>query len=169
MGPDLNAPDSPDLPDASGDSGFALEPAPAAPKPIRSNDDQRLTVPEPLPVRLNAIADVRLPCPPGVDAAMDALYVSLLKFERLRSDEFHLFYRADNHNLIFQVHNRPVGHDRLAPTMIEVDSLDPLQRHFVDTEFPFQWMRGLTPGGDYLLFQDPAGNWIGVSQRRIVS
>jgi hypothetical protein len=40
--------------------------------------DRRARMPEPLPVRLVAVADVRLPAPAGVERALDAFYVDLL-------------------------------------------------------------------------------------------
>jgi hypothetical protein len=40
--------------------------------------DSRPLMPEPLPVRLVAVADVRLPAPAGVERALDAFYVDLL-------------------------------------------------------------------------------------------
>jgi len=45
--------------------------APGAPDP-------RPLMPEPLPVRLVAVADVRLPAPAGVERALDAFYADLL-------------------------------------------------------------------------------------------
>lgn len=44
--------------------------------------DPRVRMPEPLPVRLVAVADVRLPAPAGVERALDAFYVDLLGFVR---------------------------------------------------------------------------------------
>jgi hypothetical protein len=40
--------------------------------------DARRQMPEPLPVRLVAVADVRLPAPAGVERALDAFYLDLL-------------------------------------------------------------------------------------------
>ena len=48
----------------------------------RSEPDARRQMPEPLPVRLVAVADVRLPAPAGVERALDAFYVDLLGFVR---------------------------------------------------------------------------------------
>lgn len=132
--------------------------------------DRRPTLPEPLPVRLIAVADVRLPCPaePALRAPLDAFYVGLLKFRRLPSDEFHHFYQADNHALILQAHTRPVQHDRLAPTMIEVDGRQAIHQQLLESETEHEWMRGLTPGTDFLLLKDPAGNWVGILERTLV-
>jgi hypothetical protein len=129
--------------------------------------DRRPTMPEPLPVRLIAVADVRLPCPPEkeVGEMLDAFYVGLLKFRRLPSDEFHHFYLSDNYALILQAHNRPVQRERVAPTMIEVEDRKTIHQQLIEREYPYEWMRDLTPGADYLLLQDPAGNWVGILQR----
>ena len=45
--------------------------------------DNRARMPEPLPVRLVAIEDVRLPAPAKIEEKLDAFYVTLLQFERL--------------------------------------------------------------------------------------
>lgn len=128
-------------------------------------------MPEPLPVRLIAVADVRLPCPPPdpqLTRLLDAFYVEVLKFRRLPSDEFHHFFLADNYALILQAHNRPVQRERLTPTMIEVLDGRAVREQLVEREIPHEWMRGLTPGADFLLTQDPAGNWVGVIERTAV-
>lgn len=137
---------------------------------FRPSPDSRPVMPEPLPVRLIAVADVRLPCPPEKEltASLDWFYVELLKFRRLPSDEFHHFFLADNYALILQAHNRPVQRDRLTPTMIEVLDGQVVRQQLIDREHPHEWMRGLTPGGDYLLTQDPAGNWVGILERTVV-
>lgn len=132
--------------------------------------DRRPTLPEPLPVRLISVADVRLPCPadPTLGPALDDFYVRLLQFRRLPSDEHHHFFMSDNHALILQAQNRPVQHDRIAPTMIEVDHRQPIRQHLLEHQIEHEWMRGLTAGGDYLLLQDPAGNWVGILERSTV-
>lgn len=144
-----------------------LEPSRIAFRPTR---DLRPVIPEPLPVRLVAVADVRLPCPSERETGelLDWFYVDLLGFRRLASDEFHHFYLSDNYALILQSHNRPVQRERVSPTMIEVDDRRTIRDRLVEREYPFEWLRGLTPGGDYLLLQDPAGNWVAILQRTVV-
>lgn len=44
--------------------------------------DARPRMPEPPPVRLVAIADVRLPASAGLETELDAFYIGLLRFER---------------------------------------------------------------------------------------
>lgn len=46
-------------------------------------DDARPRMPEPLPVRLVSVDDVRLPASAGVEVLLNAFYVELLGFERL--------------------------------------------------------------------------------------
>jgi hypothetical protein len=67
---------------------------------VESKPDARPRVPEPLPVRLTAIEDVRLPAPAGVETELDAFYVGILEFQRVEGE---LTYRADNFDLRFEI------------------------------------------------------------------
>src|SRR5688500_8447719 len=51
-------------------------------RPLPPVHDPRPRLLEPLPVRLIAVEDVRLPAPAGVETKLDAFYVVLLGFER---------------------------------------------------------------------------------------
>jgi hypothetical protein len=57
--------------DEAGGSGF------------RAPDDRRARMPEPLPVRVLAVEDVRLPATAGLESQLDSFYVGLLGFERV--------------------------------------------------------------------------------------
>ena len=57
-----------------------LEPAPAT--SFRPAVDRRPRMPEPLPVKLVAVADVRLLSAAGLERRLDAFYVGLFGFER---------------------------------------------------------------------------------------
>jgi hypothetical protein len=135
-------------------------------QPVR---DTRPHIPPPLPVSLVAVADVRLPAPPGIRDRLDRFYVEILGFQRLPSDDQHHCYQAENHCLILQVHERPVTHDRLSPTMVLVQHLQEVRDRLIEREVPFEPMRGLTPGGDYLLLRDPAGNWVGIASSPVIA
>jgi hypothetical protein len=56
----------------------AIELADVADGASPGEPDRRARMPEPLPVRLVAVADVRLPAPAGAERALDAFYVDLL-------------------------------------------------------------------------------------------
>jgi hypothetical protein len=132
--------------------------------------DNRVRMPEPLPVRLVAVADVALLAPPGIEAALDALYVGILRFERVAptADE-PLTYRAENFVLRFEVSDeQPVVHESLRPQGVEVESLRDTEHALIDAEIEYTRQRGLTPGSETLLVLDPAGNWLEISEIRRV-
>src|SRR2546423_9703004 len=76
--------------------------------------DRRVRIPEPLPVRIIAVADVRLPAPAGVETELDAFYVEFLGFERVPSLA-EPTYRSENFLLSFAIAEPPVVHDSLRP------------------------------------------------------
>jgi hypothetical protein len=137
-------------------------------KPLDVTPDRRPTLPQPLPVRLVAVADVRLPCPldPEVLQLLDGFYVECLKMVRIAGDETTRTYQADNFCLILQGQEGIVHREKLEPTMIEVDDRKTFQDAIIEREMEFEWMRGLVLGGDFILVKDPAGNWIGVLEHR---
>ena len=129
--------------------------------------DRRPRIPEPLPVRLVAVEDVRLPTPPGLEERLDALYVGLLGFERVAGE---LAYRAENLTLRFQpTGHRPVVHESLRPQGIEVHSLIEAEHKLIEAEIEYSRQRGLTPGQETLLLLDPAGNWIEIAEARLIA
>src|SRR4051812_41492244 len=70
--------------------------------------DQRPLIPEPPPVRLHAVEDVRLPAVVGLEKELDAFYVDLLEFERDASAGESVAYRAENFRLRIEVVQSPV-------------------------------------------------------------
>lgn len=128
--------------------------------------DDRPRMPDPLPVWLTAVEDVRLPTPPGIEADLDAIYVELLQFEKVEGE---LAYHADNFTLRFEVMTeRPMVHDSLRAQGIEILSLSEMEKKLVEREIDYTRQKGLTPGSETLLFLDPAGNWLEISERRLV-
>jgi hypothetical protein len=83
------------------DTPIALEPAGGESLPEL---DRRRRMPEPLPVRLVSVADVRLPATAGLERQLDAFYVGLLGFERegvARKPKVQLDpTRSTNHQLV---------------------------------------------------------------------
>jgi hypothetical protein len=129
--------------------------------------DRRARMDEPLPVRLIAIADVRLKAPAGVEKQLDLFYVTMLGFERMAPPE-ELIYRADNFLLKFQLAERPVVHDSLRAIAIEVVSLREAEQKLIDAELEYTRQRGISPGGDSLVLLDPAGNWVELVEQRVL-
>jgi hypothetical protein len=144
---------------------FELEPGVEDFKPVLDN---RFRMPEPLPVRLVAVEDIRLPSPTGIEEKLDAFYVELLQFERLRDPGEPIAFRADNFILRFDVADRPVVHESLRPTQIEVPSLQEAEKKLLELELEYTRQRGMTPGEESLLMIDPAGNWIELQEYRVI-
>ena len=140
-----------------------LEPAPDNFKPVI---DRRPRVPEPLPVKLVAVEDCRLPAPAGVEVQLDRFYVGLWGFERVESE---LAYRAENFLLSFDLFERPVEHESLRPLGIEVPSIADAERKLVDEKIDYVRQRGVNAGAETLLVRDPAGNWVELLETRAIA
>ena len=129
--------------------------------------DRRPRVPEPLPVRLVAIKDVRLEAPAGVERDLDALYGALLGMERVYGEA--IVYRAENFDLYVDVLEPPIPRVDFRPLRVLVKSLDELEPKLIDAKLEYVRRRGLMPGDEALVLQDAAGNWVEVTQVRPVA
>src|SRR3989442_13852823 len=97
----------------------AVELEPLEPSPeqfqFKPTVDRRPRVPEPLPVKLVAVADARLPAAAGLEQKLDAFYVRLLGFERRHDEpdrprgEAAISYPADNFTLHPSGEGPPLG------------------------------------------------------------
>ena len=148
-----------------------LEPATGQFKPVA---DRRPRVPEPLPVKLVAVADAHLPAAAGLERKLDAFYVGLFGFERTagaagagESTEA-IAYRADNFTLHIDVHEPPVKRIDLRPLAVEVPSLGALEEKLVEAEAEYERHRGLLPGEAAIVLLDPAGNWVEAVEMKTV-
>jgi hypothetical protein len=129
--------------------------------------DKRPKMPEPLPVRLIAVADLALPARAGAEPEMDHLYITLLGFLR-QPAQSGTVYQADNFRLCFQVIEGLIAHDTYRTAQIEVESLAELELKLVESEIEYTRQRGLTPGSESLVLIDPSGNWLEITDRRRV-
>jgi len=127
--------------------------------------DRRPRMDEPLPVRLVAVEDVRMPAPAGVEVQLDALYVGVLGFERV-PPETELHYRSENFTLHFELQEAPVEHDNLRPQGIEIPSLAEMELKLIEGEYEYVRQRGVMPGTETIVMRDPAGNWIELVELR---
>jgi hypothetical protein len=130
--------------------------------------DQRPRMPEPLPVRLVSIGDVRLPAPPGVEREIDAFYIGLFGFERIPPFE-ELSYRAENYTLRFSVQEPPVVHDSMRAVTIEIPSLADAVQKLNQTTLEYTRQKGVSPGTESIVLLDPAGNWIELVETRLLA
>jgi hypothetical protein len=147
------------------DDPLELEPADQPFKPV---DDRRPRLPEPLPVKLVTVDDPRLPAPAGLETQLDDFYVGLLGFERMTDADDALVYRAENFSLHFDVLEPPIDRDTLRALGIEIPSLAVTERQLNDREIPYTRQKHLTPGLESLLLRDPAGNWIELTEARLI-
>lgn len=141
---------------------FELEPGTGEFTPPR---DPRPKMPEPLPVRLVAVADVTLPALAGLETRMDDLYINLLGFIKA-TDIDTLAYDADNFRLIFEFHESLIERDTLRPLQVVVLSLAETERLLIEREMEYIRQKGLLPGCESLLLRDPSGNWVEVTESR---
>src|SRR3954447_17074825 len=121
-------------------------------------------MPEPLPVRIVAVEDVRLDAAAGLEERLHDFYVRLLEFERAAGDE--LAYRAENFTVRFVVHETPPPRESLRPLGVIVLSLADAERKLLEREIEYTRQRGVTPGSESLLVLDPAGNWVEIQEDR---
>ncbi|MBC8105674.1 MAG: hypothetical protein H7Z14_03720 [Anaerolineae bacterium] len=146
------------------DSRLELEPAAAG---FRGPpQDHRPHMPEPPLVRLTAIEDVVAIVPEFIERALDDFYVTLLQFERDRNSGNRLVYRAENFRLLLEIHATPITRKDMRAIAVEVASLVDAEAKVIEREIEYQRIRGLTAGSDALMLQDPAGNWVSISERR---
>src|SRR3954454_25158749 len=120
--------------------------------------DQRPRVPEPLPVRLIAVADMRIESAAGLERQLDAFYVRLLGMERVPPSGDEIVYRAENFDLYIDVLEPPVMREDYRPLRVEVRSLPQAEMKLIEAEIPYVRQKGLLPGQETLSLQDPAGN-----------
>jgi hypothetical protein len=136
--------------------------------PFAPTSDKRPRVPEPPPVRLVAVDDVRLEASAGLERELDAFYAGILKFDReTAADGVNVLrYRAENHRLRIVMIERRVDRDGMRPLGVEVPLLLAVEHALVDAEREYVRQKGLVPGVESLLLRDPGGNWVEVSESR---
>lgn len=140
----------------------------AAARTIRaSREDDRPHLPEPPPVALAAVQDVRLPMVAGLERALDEFYVGLLRFERTAGSGGGVTegpaYRGENHSLVFHVTEVPEERKGCRPVGIVTPFFGEVIQALEEQNRDYELVRGLGPGSISLLIQDPAGNWVEIS------
>lgn len=136
----------------------------AAPQPMAA--DRRPLMPEPPAVRLLVVADVHRPTAPDAEARLDRFYTELLPLVREPGDVPR--YRAERFAVVFDLVDPPVTRDAYQPLGIELYDLAPVEQALLELGYDFERVTGLVPGADALLLQDPAGNWVALTEYREV-
>ena len=129
--------------------------------------DRRPRMPEPLPVKLVAIEDVRLHAPAGIEPQLDLFYSGILGLQRLPSESLPA-YRAENFTIRFCIDEHPI-HDSMRAQCILIPSLSEAERKLLGAEIEYARHRGVNPGRESLLLLDPAGNWVELVEIRVFS
>jgi hypothetical protein len=142
-----------------------LEPSSGTPIPAI---DLRPLIPPPLPVRVVAVEDVKLPAPAGAERKLEQFYAGLLGFERDPREPNELIFRAENVRLRFEILEPPITRDSMRMLGLEVPALSALEPKLLDLQLEYVRQRGLLPGQDAIVFQDPAGNWLSVSEIQLL-
>jgi hypothetical protein len=145
----------------NGDEKMELEPSANVTLP---RADRRPLIPEPIPVRLVTVDDAELIALAGLEHELDDFYIGLLRFERDASGE--LAYQAENFRIKFAISETLPERDNLRPLLIEVPRLSEIEHQLVEAEIDYTRQPGLMPGETRLLVQDPAGNWIELTEYR---
>lgn len=135
---------------------------------LKPPTDDRPTMPVPPPVRLVAVEDVHVPAAAGCERELDDFYVTLLRFDREGADHGEITYKAENARLRFDVLEPPITREDFRPIGIDVRSLQTIEKQLIDLEMDYEWQRGISPGHQTILLQDPAGNWVQIGETRIV-
>lgn len=131
--------------------------------------DERPRMPEPPPVRLVAVEDVRIDAPAGLHDPLDGFYTGLLKFNREYADPDVIVYGAENFRLLVKLVDPPVLRDDLRPILIEVPDLLAVEHELVEREIEYERIRRIALAHTSLLLMDPARNWVELTERRAVA
>ena len=134
--------------------------------PFKPVVDPRLRVPEPVPVKLVAVNDMRIDAGAGLECELDAFYAGLVGMQRVPGEQ--IVYRAENFDLYVDVLEPPVVREDYRPVRAEVKSLASTERKLIEREIPYVRRKGLVPGDEALVLQDPAGNWVELTETRLV-
>jgi len=133
-----------------------------------TSTDQRPRLFEPPPVRLVTVADAHLPAWAGSERELDAFYIGILGFERDAEAQFPV-YRAQNFRICFDVVEPPIAREDMRALGIEVLSLSQVEANLIDEEIEYLREKGMTTGSLHLLLLDPSGNWIALTEARIIA
>jgi hypothetical protein len=140
--------------------------------PFTPQADRRQRVPEPPPVRLVAVDDVRLQAESRLEKELDSFYVGVLKFEREEAAEGTnvLRYKAENFRLRIVLVDHPVDRgDDLRMLGVVVPGLLAVEHALIEREIDYARQKGLIPGQESLLLRDPAGNWLEITETRLLA
>jgi hypothetical protein len=129
--------------------------------------DRRPRMVPPPPVRLVAVEDVRLEARVGQETELDDFYVKLLRFDRL-IEEDRPVYEAENFCIRFDWIEGPIAREDFRMLGIAIPSLAEAENKIAEAKIEYMRQRGLQPGQETLVLQDPSGNWVQLVEYRMV-
>ncbi|MBC7793144.1 MAG: hypothetical protein H7Z43_05520 [Clostridia bacterium] len=135
-------------------------------KPFDLRPDTRPRVPEPLPVKLIAVADMRIEAAAGLERKLNEFYVGLLGMQRLTGNA--IAYRTETFDLYVDVLEPIIERDDYRPVPIQIPSLAEMERKLIEAKIEYVRQKGMVAGEEFLLLQDPGGNWVELSQVRLI-
>jgi hypothetical protein len=138
----------------------------AAEGEFRPEHDRRVRMEEPLPVRLVAVGDVRVPGRTGMEGELQRFYVGMWGFGPAMGGEGEVAFWAENFRLVLEMREGLIEREDLRPVGVEVRSLAEAEQKLIDAEMEYQRQRGVQVGSESILVQDPAGNWVELTERR---
>lgn len=128
--------------------------------------DPRPKLPDPLPVRLIAVSDVRLPTARADLEKLEEFYVGVWGFQPDPAEPG--VFHADNFALRFDVHDGQFHREDFRPLVMEIASIDAAEKKLVDLDYEFVREHHLSRATAVLVLKDPAGNWIEIAEKKIV-
>lgn len=132
-------------------------------KPFNPAPDLRPRIPEPLPVKLVAVSDMRIKGTTGMRLAFDAFYRSVLGFGPVDDPETWA-YQTENYQLIVEGVEGLVERLDYRPVQVIVTSLATIIERLDEREIAYERQRGLQVGLFSLRILDPSGNGVEVSE-----
>ncbi len=125
--------------------------------------DDRPKMAQPIPVEIEAVDDLHLPAHRGDARKMHLLYRDILEFVPL-AGVAHLAYQADNFAIHFDIGSSERPGYRAVRVIVR--SLADVERHLAEAQFEYERQKGLAPGEETLVLQDPDGNWLEIREHR---
>ncbi len=130
---------------------------------FKAKADRRKKLDEPLPVELEAVADLHVNVPSAQRKELDQLYLDILQFAPVPGRR--LAYRSETFTLHFDLARDCARNDYRFIHVI-VPSLATVEHQFIDLELVFTRQKSILPGHEALVLQDPDGNWLEIRQHR---
>lgn len=129
--------------------------------------DARRRLDEPLPVNLEAVADMHVPMSRVPADVLGKLYVAILELAPL-ADPHHVAFQAENFALWFDLPRRELSQEDFRPVRVLVRSLSATEARLVEAEIEYERLKGVAAGHEVLALTDADGNCLEIREQREV-